>query len=165
MALVDNYWQYLRALFAQHQGSRDSGGAIVDLDESIKRGYRRAYKWQKDAADVAAADATSSTFFAYLPTRCRIAGTFIVPSDALVAHDANFADIVVADGGVNPVAWVDTTTLVAGGSGDWVAGVALAMDCYQDALAGGTTLDVGIGKDGLGVIVPACAIIVITEEV
>lgn len=156
MALQNNVWSYLKGLFHMYNGTKDSGGTTVDLDTNIRLAWRISATYNKDAADGNAGDATAATYFWYAPRAARLISATIVPSDALVAHDTNYATVLIKNSAGTTLA--SQTTKITGGSGNWSAGAEEAMTVASATIASGETLSFSIAKAAGGVAVPICCV-------
>jgi hypothetical protein len=114
--------------------------------------------WDK-AADANAAAVTAHNI--YVADRARtITAAHFIPDAGLVADDTHNATITATtynlDGSVAGVAAsITTSTTGAGGSGNWSAGVVVALNLGAVNLTAGQVVKVAIGKAGNGVVVPS----------
>lgn len=135
---------------------------------------RKQYVFNKPAVDGAAATVTAYTAANGMRAKSagRILGVSIASQGALTVDATNNAAIkaISADGlGGAEVVGATLTTDVASGFGNWVAGsckgpgaVAALQTSRQYAI--GAWLGFSIAKNGTGVAVPVCQIIVDVEE-
>lgn len=166
MGLKEGYWSILRGTFGASDSTTDAAGDTISLETDIKRGYRSYAYWEKNAADSLAADTTSAQGFFYAYTKCRVLAAYIIPLDTLTAHDTNYATITIEKDGGDDVA--SQTTKITGGSGNWTANAEEALTLNTTPanvlVAAGQVLTVKIEKAAAGVIVPACKLVVVVEE-
>lgn len=114
--------------------------------------------------DMAASDVGVS-MWGPLPYQFRVASAKILPRRALTAHDTDYATLTVGynDGAGGSVTSLQAvTTKITGGTGDWVAGTALALASLDsaDTVAAGNYLRVAVTKAASGVV--ADFVVVIT---
>lgn len=106
--------------------------------------------------DAAAAD-VGQVSFGPLPYGVRFASAKLLPTKALTAHDTTYATIAVGsdDGAAGGVTALQTvTTKATGGTGNWVAGTAIALSSIDaaDTVAAGRYLTVTVAKASTGVV-------------
>jgi len=115
------------------------------------------------AADALAAD----TSVHYLMTGIkagRLTSASVLPEAALTAHDTNYATLSICPytlaTGVVAAAYDAFTTMITGGTGDWVAGVAepFTIAPATDVFAVTQGIALTVAKAGAGVVVPRCTI-------
>lgn len=140
---TDGWWPYHRA----YQKAVDYLSRVVPL-----------LRWQKVAADAAAATATAETPLGSIQVATTLSAIKITPLAALTANDTDKATILIQKrtgaGAATTVATLVTN--LAGGS--WVAFVPKAIPISAGAVLAGDVLTLSITKGGAGVIVPISSI-------
>lgn len=158
----------LDILIQKMKGQYTADGAFADLATQLRTSFREEEftLFQKQAADGAAATATTETPCFKARVDLDIIEISVMPGAALVGDNANNAVLLVqrrnADG-TSPVTVATMTTNVA--SGNWVAWVSklLTLTAANVRLAAGQTLTFGITKGGTGVVVPISQIRCLTR--
>ncbi|MFA6167023.1 MAG: hypothetical protein WC700_10420 [Gemmatimonadaceae bacterium] len=136
-------------LIAALADSESGGSAYVD-DALRRRQIVLSY------TDVAAAD-VGQVSFGPLPYGVKINLAKFLPTKALTAHDTTYATIAIGwdDGAAGGVTAFQTlTTKATGGTGNWVAGTAIALASLTPAntVAAGAYLTVTVAKASTGVV-------------
>lgn len=133
---------------------------VADVDGAIRKAPAVSYTHTPDAAANTATTACAD----YCPTARELISGAILPGGAVTADDTDYATITVgyddgAGGGVTSLAAV--TTKNTGGTGNWTAGVAIALTAITPALSipAGKYLSVVIAKAGAGVALPAFRVV------
>jgi hypothetical protein len=149
------------ALYGLLGGNSDAAKTLIDGFALVK------YKADKN---VDAATSTSSTFtFDYsTPNRFRVDAVKVVPHAALTSENTNNATIALVynngnGGSDTTVATINTATTAAGGSGDWTAGVGVAVTitAANAVVPSGSQLQVKITKNGAGAIITPTASVIV----
>lgn len=130
-------------------------GAETDGDAYIQAAMRRKQvllSWR----DIAAAS-VAQVSFGPLPYAVRFRSAKLLPAIAVTAHDTTYATITVGsdDGAAGGVTSLQAkTTKITGGTGNWVAGTAIALSdiTNADTVAAGAYLTVTVAKASTGVI-------------
>jgi len=128
----------------------ESGGAAYVDDALRRRQIVLTY------TDVAAAD-VGQVSFGPLPYGVRFNSAKLLPTKALTAHDTTYATIAIGsdDGAAGGVTALQTiTTKATGGTGNWVAGTAIALSSIDaaDTVAAAKYLTATVAKASTGVV-------------
>lgn len=116
--------------------------------------------WDKAAADAQASDTTAHYFFR-ADTARTIKAAWFIPDASLTASDTNYATLTAAiedgaGGAVGTAASRTTKTTGGSGSGNWTAGVPVALTLGAAvSLTAGQVAKFSIAKTAAGVVVPA----------
>jgi hypothetical protein len=128
----------------------ESGGAAYVDDALRRRQIVLTY------TDVAAADVGQASF-GPLPYGVRFNSAKLLPTKAMTAHDTNYGTLAIGsdDGAAGGITALQTvTTKSTGGTGNWVAGTAIALSSIDaaDTVAAGRYLTVGVTKAASGIV-------------
>lgn len=135
----------------------DGAGAEVDGSDYIHAALRRKQVtlWWRDIA----ADSVAQVSFGPLPYAVKFRSAKFIPALAVTADDTDYATITVgsdngAAGGITTLQEITTETSGSGGTGDLVAGTAVALGSITnaDTVAAGKYLTVLLAKAASGVV-------------
>ena len=155
---INDFDRFIRAAWSRPNGPIPP--VSIALTAEAESDLDDAARWQKEAADAAAATLTAeqAVYRNGSGVERTISAVRFIPSAALTADNTNYATLTVAKrdaAGGNATTVASVTTEITG-SGDWTAFAAVDFGTIVSAaLPDGWALTVAIAKAGSGVAVPA----------